>query len=482
MALEKANMYKDGEDTGAGKSTVGKQLQQFYWYRKALLEIQKDQVFLPMADVRAMPKHYGKKIKQYHWIPLLDDRNMNDQGIDANGAVISASGYKVTVPALVTTYAEEADATAAEAAINAAEAGVATKSGVATPWLVTVSKQEISAATLVLASAITDAVLGAVSVQGSGNLYGSSKDIGKITSKMPALSEEGGRVNRVGYTRKTIEGEIAKFGFFDEFTQESMDFDTEAELEEHMTREALRGAHEITEAAVQIDLLNATGVSKFAGSAIKDSDISGETADLTLVTYDDLVRLSIDLDTAKCPKSTTMLTGSRMVDTKVIPSARYLYCGSEMLPTLMRMKDFHGNQAFVPVEQYAAAGNTANGEEGSVAGFRVIVVQEMLHWGGKGAKVVTPAGNGYRYSAGVDGENYDIYPMLVVGSGSFTTIGFQTDGKTVKFRTIIKKPGEATADRNDPYGEVGFHSIKWYYGSMILRPEWLAVIKSVAAL
>lgn len=50
----------------------------------------------------------------------------------------------------------------------------------------------------------------------------------------------------------------------------------------------------------------------------------------------------------------------------------------------------------------------------------------------------------------------------------------------MKFKIITKMPGEKTADRNDPYGEMGFSSIKWYYGTMILRPERIGVIKTVA--
>ena len=69
-----------------------------------------------------------------------------------------------------------------------------------------------------------------------------------------------------------------------------------------------------------------------------------------------------------------------------------------------------------------------------------------------------------------------------MGDQSFTTIGFQTDGKTVKFKIFHKKPGEATADRNDPYGETGFMSIKWYYGFMVLRPERIARFKTAATL
>jgi N4-gp56 family major capsid protein len=72
--------------------------------------------------------------------------------------------------------------------------------------------------------------------------------------------------------------------------------------------------------------------------------------------------------------------------------------------------------------------------------------------------------------------------MLCIGSGAFTTIGFQTDGKTVKFVITHKRPGRETADRHDPYGEVGFYSIKWYYGYMGLRPERIALIKSAAVM
>ena len=45
----------------------------------------KEQYFTPLADVTHMPKHMGKKIKIYHYLPLLDDRNVNDEGLDAGG-------------------------------------------------------------------------------------------------------------------------------------------------------------------------------------------------------------------------------------------------------------------------------------------------------------------------------------------------------------------------------------------------------------
>jgi N4-gp56 family major capsid protein len=106
----------------------------------------------------------------------------------------------------------------------------------------------------------------------------------------------------------------------------------------------------------------------------------------------------------------------------------------------------------------------------------VVVVPEMMKWAGAGADASADA-TMYE-TAG----RYDVFPMLVVGDASFTTIGFQTDGKTVKFKIYHKAPGEATADRNDPYGEMGFMSIKWYYGFMALRPERIAVIRTSAKL
>ena len=376
-------------------STIGSQIQNHYYVKKALVELPKLQYFSQLADVTSMPKNFGKKIKRYHYMPLLDDRNVNDQGLDAAGA----------------SYA-------------------------------------------------------------NGNLYGSSKDIGTITQKLPALSETGGRVNRVGFKRIELEGTLEKFGFFDEYTQESLDFDTDEQLMEHINREMLLGANEMTEDALQIDLINSAGVVRYAGAAVSNLTIS----DTSVVTYGDLMRVSIQLDQNRCPKQTKVITGSRMVDTKTIPSGRVAYIGSELIPIFKGMVDLHGNPAFIGVERYGAATVTLNGEIGTVDQFRLVVVPEMMKWAGAGADA---SGTSTCYETA---NKYDVFPILVVGDESFTTIGFQTDGKSVKFKIMHKAPGEATATKDDPYGETGFMSIKWYYGFMVLRPERIALIKTVGKL
>jgi N4-gp56 family major capsid protein len=383
------------DPVGGTPSQVGTQLRNEYFQKQALIEARKEQYFSQLADVTSMPKNMGKKIVRYHYIPLLDDENINDQGLDAAGAVIA-----------------------------------------------------------------------------DGNLYGSSKDIGTISGKLPTLTENGGRVNRVGFKRKTLEGTFEKFGFFDEYTQESVDFDSDDMLLQHVNREMINGASEITEDALQIDLINAAGVIKFAGNATTNATVGSDD----VVTYGDLMRLSIDLDNNRTPKHTKVITGTRMIDTRTIPGARVMYIGSELIPTLKAMKDLHNNPAFISVEKYAAGTEVLNGEIGAIDNFRFVVVPEMLKWAGVGADATA---NTTHYKTGT---KFDVFPMLVVGSESFTTIGFQTDGKSVKFKITHKKPGEATADRNDPYGETGFMSIKWYYGFMALRPERIGLIKTAATL
>lgn len=385
---------------GTTESTIGGQINESYYWKLALIEAAKEQYFSPLADVVSMPKNYGKKIKKYHYLPLLDDRNMNDQGLDAAGAVYN-----------------------------------------------------------------------------NGNLYGSSKDVGTISSKLPTLSETGGRVNRVGFTRVTVEGSLEKMGFFSEYTQESLDFDTDAELYQHMSREMIIGANEINEDALQVDLLNSAGVVRFGGVAAAASEIIGEGSHISVVTYKGLQRLAITLVDNRTPKQTRVIKGSRMTDTMTVSDGFVMHIGSELQPLIEDMQDAFGNQAFIPVRKYADAGNILNGEIGAVGQFRIVVVPEMQHWAGAGA-TATAANAGYRTTS----DKYDVFPMLVIGAESFTTIGFQTSGSSAKFKIITKMPGEQTADRNDPYGEKGFASIKWYYGFMPLRTERMAVYKTVAPL
>lgn len=466
MAFENGRMFNNPPDV---QSSIGEQLIPFYWVRKALIDLKKDMYFGQLADVTAMPKHMGKAIKQYHYIPLLDDRNINDQGIDATGAVVTDEvTITITDPDGMTRYAVGNGSNAATAltAAQAKAVDVFKNIGAFTTNYAT-SKTTLEAAGWTVTEG--DAV------NNSGNLYGSSRDVGTIVGKLPTISENGGRVNRVGFTRLVIEGNIENFGFFDEYTEDSVQFDNDSDLMRHISRETLRAANYIVEGMIQIDLLNGANVVYYGGDATSTAEVTGETgATKSVLDYETLVRIETILNDNLCPKDTTIISGSRMIDTRVVGASRYAYVGSELKLQLLKMDDFHGKAAFIPVQQYAEAGKVAAGEIGAIGNFRFIENPQMFYWEGAGANVTN--NGGYMESNG----KYNVYPLLVVGSGSFTTIGFQTDGENTKFKILHKAPGSEMANRSDPYGKMGFYSIQWWYGTMILRPEWIALVKVVA--
>jgi len=396
-----AQVYND--PAGGTPSSVGGQFNTHYWDRKSLIDAAEQMFFSPLADVRSMPMHYGKELKVYYYVPLLDDRNVNDQGLDADGV----------------TYA-------------------------------------------------------------GGNIYGSSTDVGTISSKMPVMQENGGRVNRVGFTRIERSGTLQEHGFFTDFTEDSLTFDTDSELYGHMSREMVAGANELTEDLLQIDLLSAAGTVVYTGVATADDEITGEGADPSVVTYSDLKKLSITLDDNRTPKKTTIIKGSKMTDTATVNAARILYIGSELQTTVENMVQTIGSTeqaAFIPVRKYADASTVMNGEIGAVGDFRIVVVPNMMKWAGAGDDVTTNPGYAETNS------KYDIFPMLVVGDESFATVGLQNSGKKgakQKFKIIMKKPGEAMATIHDPYGKQGFTSITFYHGFIALRPERIGLVKTVA--
>ena len=476
MSIERTGIaYNEGGDT----SSIGAQLVDYYYYKKPLIDRFKHTYFGQLSSTINMPKHMGKTIKRYHILNIMDDRNINDQGIDALGRELKTDEFTVKFYGKVFTFAVEADATAAAAAVNAVESGVAVKTGSATPWTVTLSKDILdNYATTAQAEAIGFAFGDKVNlIQNSGNFYADSRDVGTILKKLSTLTEHGGRVNRVGVTRMEVEGSIENFGFYMEYTKDSLQFDTDEELLTHIVNEAVLAANKQVEDLLQLDLINGAGVIVYGGNATAEEEITGATGSTaSKLTYELLETARELLDENECPDDTTIITGSRMIDTKVINSARYVVIGSALEKDLKKMTDYHGDKAFIEVQHYADAGNIANGEIGCVGNFRFIKYKNMMVKQGAGALEGT--NGGYRATGG----RYDIHHALIVGNDSFNTIGFQTDGKTVKMEVIHKKPGVSTADRYDPYGKKGFYSTQWWYGTLINRPEWICLLKVVASI
>ncbi len=315
---------------------------------------------------------------------------------------------------------------------------------------------------------------------GYGNLYGSSRDFGLITAKIPYVSEGADRVNRVGITRTSVSASLTRVGFFADWTDEAMHFDSDLQMKMHFTDELVKGAEQLKEALLQLDLINGAGLIRYAGTATSLATVSAEGAGAAIITYDDVVRLGIALDSNRAPKRFTILKGSTLTDTATVNGSRALFIPPELITTFMEMKNSNDTEMFVPVEKYASQTTVLEGEIGAVAGFRVIVHQEMIKHNGSATGPIGAAVSsnpGYYATA----SHYDVFNCLAVCAESFTSIGFQTNSpEAPKFNLVIKPPGKDMVTLENPYGNKGVASIQFYYGTLIERSDWIGLLRGGA--
>lgn len=327
------------------------------------------------------------------------------------------------------------------------------------------------------ANGVTLIGAGTTTNAGYGNLYGSSRDFGLVTSKIPYVAEGADRVNRVGITRTAVSATLTRVGFFADWTDESMHFDSDLQMRSHFTDELVKGAEQLKEALLQLDLINGAGVTRYAGTATNLGEVTAEGAGAAIIDYDDVVRLGITLDTNRAPKRFTILKGSTLTDTATVNGARALFIPPELQTTFMAMKNSNNTEMFIPVEKYASQTTVLEGEIGAVGGFRVIVHQEMLNHADDGATVGTNPGY---YSSG---GKYTVFNCLAVSADAFTSIGFQTNSpEAPKFNLVIKPPGKDMVTLENPYGNKGVASIQFYYATLIERADWIGRLRGVAPL
>ncbi len=182
----------------------------------------------------------------------------------------------------------------------------------------------------------------------------------------------------------------------------------------------------------------------------------------TVLTKDDIDAAVRTLKVNYAPKLTKRLAPSTDVATEPVNSS-YIYYGNIYLePT------FRGMDGFVPVEKYGSFQPVCEWEIGKVDEVRIILTNYATPFADAG---------GSASGAGVvstTGTSANVYPGIVFGEEAFacaTVKGLDGMGLTV----MNPKP---SAD--DPLGQRGFASWKWWYVCKILNEDRLVRIESAA--
>jgi len=454
MATAK-DLFNGGKFNSTG---IDQQYNDLFWSKGAKREAMRKRTFTQLGDRYTQPKHYGDEIVKERQLPIWHELNRLDGGIDATTAVLVLNTFYAYDAAgvLIGTfnakdYATIAGATATEAELRAGAA-------------------------LAEAAAKTAAGTGGKVQNGAGSLYMGDSDISVIAGTFPTLTEEGGNVNAVNTKSITVRGRVTEFGHHLKFTQRSIDMDSRKSVLAQKSKALGELKGDIYEKQIELDLISASELNRTFGGAHLSMSTLDQTGELT---YEDLRAMEQELKRLRVPRDTKIITGTNKIGTTPVPKAFYVFVPEELTPSLEDMTDASGNRVWEDVSLYSAGGPTAEDEIGRIGRFRFIEVNSMLRYKAAGA-VDTGVGTGnvagYHASvpAGGGAEQFDVFPVLFVGSDSFATVGFEGDSSRIK--TAMPKADA----HNDPFGKNGSMSISWYYGSLIYRPERIMQIAVTA--
>ena len=421
------SQYNAGTDSTSGANTVV-----HYHDRMGIKAAILENIFSQMADRRNMPKRYGKTYKVSKWLHILDDDNTNDQGLGTDGlALAGEDGVKTLNKVFLDKdypTAEYATADLAAAAYFLLRTGVA---------------------------AVGGDVVDVVALENNGNQYGSSRDIGNVTTLMPTLAEGASAVNRVGVTKITVETSLKRYGNYLEYTDE-VELFSEEPVQIHYKEELGYMAGQVQDDLTQIDMLNAAGIVGYTGAATSRVTVADVMSGVEA--YNLIRKVTKQLFINRAKKTTSVIGASTKITTTPVNAGWTAFCSSDVKYDLESVVDTAGNIAWIPSYKYASSGNLMNGEVGAIHDTRFIEAPRMMNWAGAGA-------------AGVD-----VHPILYVTPESFATVGLQGNNK-IMFKS--KAPGKA--DATDVYGLKGFFSYNFFYASIALQPERIARIECAAS-
>lgn len=297
------------------------------------------------------------------------------------------------------------------------------------------------------------------------------------------LAEGASGVNKRTLAKITMEATLARYGEMIDYTDE-VELFSEDVIQVRYREELGELANSRMEDLIQMDMLGTPTV-LYAGAATSMGTIGagvaadGSTDAAYKVSYDLIRRAARKLLRNRAKKTTQMVTGTNKIDTRTVNSAYYAVIGADVkadLEDLTRGTSYERKFAFIPVHEYAAAGNLAENEVGAMHETRFIEAEGAVVYRGKGAvppqnyvgNLSITGATDLTSADPADRGNFDVFPILYPTQGAFATVGLKGNDK-ITFKA--KSPN--VVDSGNTYGTTGFFSYNFFYAGIILEPEKL---------
>ena len=340
-----------------------------------------------------------------------------------------------------------------------------------------------------------------------------------------SLPEGAGPMNKRTIKKITMETQFARYGEMIEYTDE-VDIFSEDKIQALYHMELGELANSRVEDLNMRDMLS-TGTRIFAGPATSKDTIGLGVDDAGIldaaykVSYDLMRNASRKLKRNRAKKSTSVISGTSKVDTKVVAPSYFAIIGADVradLELLTRGTGAEKQFVFTPIQHYAAAGTLADGEVGAMHEIRFIEAEGMVVYEGAGAPVPANytgtlgyapgprsivqnttqstvnigglvAGNPYGTTvqagefievedeshvalltaqAGIAASQgrFNVHPILFPTEGAFATVGLKGLDR-IQFHSRDPKKVDGT----NPYGTRGFFTYNFFYAGILLQEE-----------
>lgn len=440
MARPNNVLYGDNYWGNGKNASFGEQNQLFYYDRAGIEASNADFTFQQFADVKNMPQMHGDQYRISVWHPIYDR-------IPFTEATWNQLEGKV--------FAEDFQKYGYLTGRNLAD--------------------------------ITNAMYGP---DGKGYINQTYDNNGR------RLLEGEGACNQLTIRRSTYTANLEEFGEMMEYTDKAEKF-YDQKVQVRMRQQLGQQANNVMEDLVMLDLLNTPTV-MYAGPAISMETMGtgiGEGTPDPITKLNEveesykvnwkLIQMMFDkMLKNRVPRHTEMLKGSVRIGTTPINPCFVALVGPEIqmdLENMLRGATYEKHYVFTPVYEYASQGNVLKNEFGRVHNIRFVYAERMPVERGAGAIVDPNYGGALAYSKvknaqGQDETRFDVFPILVPGKGAFSTINLVGENRV---RFTAKAPTDI--DKTDPYGKRGFMTYRFWYGSIILRPERLLRVNVLAS-